>query len=257
VRVIGVIDLRGGLAVHARGGVRGSYQPVDAVGTTSSARGDALGLARAYASLDISELYVADLDAITTSAAGVNDHVVSAIAGVGLPVWLDAGVSSVAGACHALGLGATRAVVGLETLASYDELGRICAAVGRDRVAFSLDLKGGAPLRTPEDLSTYEGGSRRAPEDAASVAARAASTGVSSMIVLDLARVGNCSGLDASLLARIRHAVPDVELVAGGGVRGANDLELLTRLGYDGALVATAMLSGALTADDIAVVQRA
>jgi phosphoribosylformimino-5-aminoimidazole carboxamide ribotide isomerase len=77
------------------------------------------------------------------------------------------------------------------------------------------------------------------------------------MIVLDLARVGSRGGPDSSVLAQIRRAAPDVELIAGGGVRGADDLAALARLGYDGALVATALLTGALTSDDIAAVQQA
>jgi len=37
-----------------------------------------------------------------------------------------------------------------------------------------------------------------------------------------------------------------VALFAGGGVRNAEDLDALARAGCDGALVATALLSGAL-----------
>ena len=46
MRVIGVIDLRGGAAVHARGGHRERYLPVTAVGTRSIDPGDAPALAR-------------------------------------------------------------------------------------------------------------------------------------------------------------------------------------------------------------------
>src|SRR5438477_4509429 len=54
LRVIGVIDLRGGAAVDARGGRRDEYQPI----------GDAVELARTYVERGVEELYVADLDAI-------------------------------------------------------------------------------------------------------------------------------------------------------------------------------------------------
>jgi uncharacterized protein related to proFAR isomerase len=47
-------------------------------------------------------------------------------------------------------------------------------------------------------------------------------------------------------MARLRAAVPGVTLMAGGGVRDATDLDHLARAGCDGALVATALLSGRL-----------
>ena len=74
----------------------------------------------------------------------------------------------------------------------------------------------------------------------------AADAGVGTMIVLDLARVGSAAGVDLEAMAAVRRAVPDVALFAGGGVRSEEDLALLARAGCDGALVATALLSGAL-----------
>jgi phosphoribosylformimino-5-aminoimidazole carboxamide ribotide isomerase len=64
--------------------------------------------------------------------------------------------------------------------------------------------------------------------------------------VLDLARVGSGTGVDLELMAEVRRTVPEVTLFAGGGVRSEDDLDRLARVGCDGALVATALLSGAL-----------
>ena len=80
------------------------------------------------------------------------------------------------------------------------------------------------------------------------LAARAAEAGVGSVIVIDLARVGAAAGLDLEMMAAVREAVPQLTLLAGGGVRGAQDLVALADVGCDGALVATALLDGRLTA---------
>lgn len=48
------------------------------------------------------------------------------------------------------------------------------------------------------------------------------------------------------LIARVRAAVPGRLLLAGGGVRGPDDVVRLAEVGCDGALVATALLDGAL-----------
>jgi len=63
MRVVPVIDLKAGTAVHAVRGERESYRPVRSV--IAGADGDALALAHAFrAQLGLDELYVADLDAI-------------------------------------------------------------------------------------------------------------------------------------------------------------------------------------------------
>jgi phosphoribosylformimino-5-aminoimidazole carboxamide ribotide isomerase len=84
------------------------------------------------------------------------------------------------------------------------------------------------------------------------VAKRAAQAGVGAVIVIDLARVGMGTGLDLALIGRVRDAVPGVTVLAGGGVRGPDDLAQLADAGCDGALVATALHDGRLGADDVA-----
>ena len=93
-------------------------------------------------------------------------------------------------------------------------------------------------------------------EPAHVVAARAADAGAGAVIVLDLARVGTGRGLDLALIARVREAAPGLTLLAGGGVRGLDDLARLTGCGCDGALVATALHDGRLGADEVAAAQR-
>jgi len=228
VRVIGVIDLRGGQAVRARAGARDDYAPL----------GDAVELARSYvARHGLSELYVADLDAI----AGGPERPAPRTVGPALRTicglasgWVDAGVSSADLARDALDLGAAHVVVGLETLPSFAVLQDICAAIGGQRVAFSLDLRGGEPIGIAQS------------EAAHIVAARAADAGVGAIIVLDLARVGMKVGIDLELIALVRKAAPNVTLLAGGGVRGPDDLARLADAGVDGALVATALQDGSL-----------
>jgi len=218
--LLGVVDLRGVCAVNVRAGQRDLYEPVRAVGGVAIELGDGRALARAYIErLGITELYVADLDAIVDRAP--QDALVGDIAALGAPLWLDAGIMSADEARHALA--------------------SICQAVGGDRVAFSLDLRAGEPVVRKSI----------APKPAHALAARAAGAGVGAVIVLDLARVGTTAGLDLELIARVREAAPGVTLLVGGGVRGWDDLVRLKNAGCNGALVATALLDGRLGAPEI------
>ena len=236
MRIVAVIDIRQGRAVHARGGRRSAYEPVE-IAAGVRVDGDMLALARVYVDvLGVRELYVADLDAIEHRAA-MNVQAIARLAALGKPLWVDAGVSRPTEARAVIDAGAGTAIVGLETLTSFDGLGEICAAVGGERVAFSVDLREGLPIALPNVVEP----SWRAPD----VATRAADAGAASIIVLDLARVGTGSGVDVELLAAVRQAIPPrVALLAGGGVRDASDVERLGLVGCDGVLVATALLGG-------------
>jgi phosphoribosylformimino-5-aminoimidazole carboxamide ribotide isomerase len=88
------------------------------------------------------------------------------------------------------------------------------------------------------------------------LAARARDAGVGSVIVIDLARVGGGTGVDLDVVARVRDAVAGLTLIAGGGVRGPDDLVRLADAGCDAALVATALLAGGISAADIAAAGR-
>jgi len=202
--------------------------------------GDAAALARVYVDrLGVPELYLADLDAIEGGIGALNAGPLGQVVALGVPVWIDAGVTTPAAADVVLEAGASAIIVGLETLPSLDALAAISqASGGRRRVAFSVDLRNGMPITLP--------GVEHARWSAAEIARSGGERGVGTVIVLDLARVGTGTGPDLESMTAIRRAVPQVTLFAGGGVRGTDDVDALARAGCDGALVATALLSGAV-----------
>ncbi|MEM4700488.1 MAG: HisA/HisF-related TIM barrel protein, partial [Candidatus Nezhaarchaeales archaeon] len=130
MRVVPVIDLRGGVAVHAVRGERSQYRPVRSVLASSP---DPLSLGASFKSMGLSELYIADLDMI--EGAGDNLAVVAEVKRkLGLRLLVDAGVSSPDAAERLVGLGVDEVVVGTETLSDLAELREVARAVG-DRVA--------------------------------------------------------------------------------------------------------------------------
>jgi phosphoribosylformimino-5-aminoimidazole carboxamide ribotide isomerase len=237
MRIIPVIDLRAGEAVHGIGGDRARYERVRSALTPSL--GDAVALAQAYVTvLGTSELYVADLDAIEGRGAQYGMHQrLSRIA----RSWIDAGLKSEEDACALIDVGADRVVVGLETLPGLEVLHSIVLRLGADRVAFSLDLRDGAPLASAEVLRAMS------PRE---LARRAVDAGVETVIVLDLAKVGGSGGTDDVMLHDLRATLPGVDLIAGGGVRDQADLDRLAAVGVNGALVATALHRGVIKRRD-------
>lgn len=244
LNIIGVIDLRNGLAVHARAGNRDRYAAVQSAAGWPIDPGNARTLAEIYTDiLGISDIYAADLGAILDRQP--QDEMTRDLASMAAPLWLDAGVRSFRDAQRATDLGASRVIVGLETLPSFDVLTAIVDAIGSERVVFSLDLRDGQPVvangaQLPITLS------------AENIARAAAGSGAGTVIVIDLARVGTGKGLDVELLTKIRAAAPGVHLVAGGGVREWDDLVSAANAGCNGALLATALHNGRIGASEIA-----
>jgi phosphoribosylformimino-5-aminoimidazole carboxamide ribotide isomerase len=238
MRIIPVLDLTGGVVVRGVGGRRREYRPVVSRLTRSCAP---LDVARAFAEhFGLTELYLADLDAIAGGPPAWATY--AALHAGGFRLWVDAGVRG-AGDGQALArAGVGTVVVGLETVAGPQALGEVVAAFP-ERVVFSLDLRDGAPLGDTAGWATA---------DVWSLAGRAVSLGVGRLLVLDLARVGGGAGTGTdALCARLAATYPEVEVSAGGGVRGVADLRRLRASGVRAALVASALHDGALTAADL------
>ena len=136
----------------------------------------------------------------------------------------------------------------LETLPDWTELRDITLAVSREQLVFSLDLKAGRPMTASAAIMEFS------PHE---IADSAVAAGVRRMIVLDLTHVGVGEGLGTTPLCRRLHERhPEIEIISGGGVRGADDLRLLAEAGCDAALVASAFHDRRLTASDVAVTKK-
>jgi phosphoribosylformimino-5-aminoimidazole carboxamide ribotide isomerase len=235
--VIPVIDLKGGAAVHAVRGRRERYRPLRSGLVAGS---DPLRVARAFRhELGLDELYVADLDAIT---GGPPDRDALAALARDARLIVDAGVTDAAAARQLRKLGAACVVVGTETLADPAALARLRAELPDARLVLSLDLRG-------ERVVSRAAGLRRL--GAADALALLVQSGVREVVVLDLARVGSGAGPDVALVRELCARFPDLELLAGGGVRHLADLRALADAGATGALVATALHGGAIGAEEL------
>jgi phosphoribosylformimino-5-aminoimidazole carboxamide ribotide isomerase len=240
MRVVGVIDLKDGTAVHAVRGERERYRPVHSV--IGGDDGDALALVRGFRdALGIDDVYIADLDAIV---GGSERHaaLLRALAGEAR-VMVDAGVSEPAAARALLDLGARRVIVGTETLPGSDALDRLLAELPDGALILSVDLRDGRVLSPDAQLAGLS---------ALDALAHLRDPRLREAIVLDLARVGSGAGLDVALIAELHAAFPELALLAGGGVRDVDDLQALDAAGAAGGLVATALHRGVIGARELA-----
>ena len=230
--VLPVLDLLNGVVVRGVGGRRDEYRPVESVLTRSA---EPFDVARAFRDqLSLTTLYVADLDGILRQRP--NADVYRQLADDGGELWIDAGVRSLSDANRLLSAGAAKVIVGLETVPDARLLAQLLAEFGAPRIVFSLDLQAGCPLL---------GHSEWPDRSPLGIAEHVVSLGLTQLIVLDLASVGEQRGpRTLALCESIRRIAPEVRLITGGGVRDAADLSPLHAAGIDGVLLATALHNG-------------
>lgn len=229
MRVIPVIDLKGGVVVLARGGDRTAYRPIEtplAPGSSDPAAVVA-GFLKVF---PFETVYIADLDGI--GGRGRNHDTICALR-LEFPdvmFWVDDGSATPESVAALARMSNVRPVVGSETLRSAGDLASIRAEV-HDPV-LSLDFKG-SDFRGPEALL-------HSPE-----------FWPRTVIAMTLANVGSGAGPDLVCVRRLKADKPDAEFVAAGGVRGKADLVALKAAGAAGVLVASALHAGTIKAGDL------
>jgi phosphoribosylformimino-5-aminoimidazole carboxamide ribotide isomerase len=236
LKVIPVVDVLDGVAVHAVKGKRSEYKPIKSTLTKSTSP---LELAKTLHSAGFSEVYIADLDAIIECSTnfGLFSQIVEE---TGLNLMVDAGITNLDRAQRLLDSGVARLIIGTETLENKKFVAQAIERFGSSRIVASLDLKG-------NNIIAKEGfdGCR----DPLGLLQEFKSTGVSQVIVLDLSRVGSGEGVDVRFLKETLKI--GLEVYVGGGVRDIGDLVELNLIGVKGALVATALHTGKISVSEL------
>jgi phosphoribosylformimino-5-aminoimidazole carboxamide ribotide isomerase len=237
LKVVPVIDVLGGVAVHAVRGRREDYQPLKSVLCKSI---DPVDIAVSLKAFGFSELYVADLDAIT--GGHVNYPLLKRLVRMtGLSLMVDAGVTNLQRAEEVLETGVSTVIIGTETLTSTRFVAKAVEVFGTEKVIVSLDL------RDNRIISGFELGRHAEP---VTFLRALEALGVSQAIVLDLTKVGSREGINLALLQKVLKNI-EAKVLVGGGVRDVTDLVELRKRGVFGVLVATALHSGKISHENL------
>jgi len=233
VQVIPVIDVRHGVAVKAVAGDRASYRPlVTPLAASPAPEAVAAGLMALHR---FAVIYVADLDGIegrsadAALAARVADA--TGVSGPAAGVWLDSGAADIGAVEAALAEPRVSAVLGSEVGWTPQQLSKLPEPMRR-RVILSFDFRG---TRFVGDAGLLD----------------ASACWPQRIIVMTLASVGRGEGPDYERLAQVLAKAGSRQVFAAGGVRHRRDLDRLAAMGVSGALVASALHAGTITADDL------
>lgn len=226
MHLIPVIDLKDGIAVHAKLGLRDQYLPLHTPLCPSSVADEVIA---AFLNLyPFKIIYLADLNAITNN--GNNDDLISRLLQnyPEITFWIDCGYQ--ARPSKFAGLDNYQAVLGSECYGD-DELDAL--NLFEKNFILSLDF---SAQQQPLGSARLFNEAGLWPE---------------TVIIMTLARVGSGAGVDVEKLQTYQQLGKNNRLVASGGIRDKGDLAALKNIGIDYALCASALHAGMIGAVEI------
>ncbi|TRZ89151.1 MAG: phosphoribosylformimino-5-aminoimidazole carboxamide ribotide isomerase [Methanosarcinales archaeon] len=226
-RIIFVLDIQKGTAVHAVRGERSKYKPV-----TGSIICDSSAPLDIIQALTPVEIYIADLDRLQHQ--GDNFDLIEKISGK-TRTMADIGAENMNDVEKCAKIADT-VILGTET-ASFDLIEK-AAVRFPGRINVSIDMKNWKVLTKDSNMDV----------EPVELVKRLNDHDIRDIIVLELTRVGTGAGIDEGFLIDIT-AVSSHDVIVGGGIKDMNDIEALKRIGVSGALVATAVHSGKIPAE--------
>ncbi len=222
MKIIPVIDLKDGVVVHARQGMREQYQPIS---TSLCQSSDIYKVIYAFlGAYDFDTIYIADLNAITHQ--GDHERLITEVLAFfpSILFWIDSGYQ-----LPKKYPGNHLPVLGSE---SYNDETVLELKGFNNRFILSLDYSisealGAKSLFSDPDLWP------------------------DTIIIMTLNRVGSHQGPDLDKLNGFYRRYPHKHFIAAGGVRNIDDLQALKQVGVQQALIASALHSGAIRREDI------
>jgi phosphoribosylformimino-5-aminoimidazole carboxamide ribotide isomerase len=218
-RIIFVLDILKGNAVHAIRGERAKYQPVQSKVCSSSKPLEIVS------ALKPTEVYIADLDRL--QHFGDNFELIKKISAKAKTM-VDIGAENMDDVRKCAEITNT-VILGTET-ASLD-LMKTAAEQFPDRINVSIDIKNGEVLTKDTRIEPHE------------LVKLLNDYNIRDIIILELSKVGTSVGTDTDFLRSVVE-LSKHNVLLGGGIRDMADINKLKEIGVSGALVATAVHKG-------------
>ena len=226
MKLIPVIDIKKGLAVHAKLGLREDYQPLKTALCPSSKITQVIDCFLTVYGFKI--IYLADLDAIT--GFGNNQALIKKLLQMypKITFWVDSGYQQQPASLAYFNNYQT--VLGSE---SYPDNVLNNLNVFKKNFILSLDFSAqGKPLGSDKLFSDQD-------------------LWTSKIILMTLARVGSGKGVDLDKLIYYQQLNPKVEFIASGGICSIDDVFVLKKIGIKKVLCATALHNKTISSTEI------
>lgn len=234
MRLIPAIDLIGGKCVRLE---QGDYAK------QTTYHSDPLEVAKSFADHGLQYLHLVDLDGAKAGQI-VNWRVLERIAThTPLQVDVGGGVKSDHDLRVVFECGAKQVNVGSLAVKDPEKMLNWIAVHGGDRIILSADVR--------ERHIAVAGWQEQTEQPVVDFIARYLEAGLHTAVVTDIAKDGMLEGPSFDLYHELLSELPELKLVASGGVTSLTDLDQLAERGLDGAIIGKAIYEGRITLPEL------
>ncbi len=231
------IDIQNGNCVRLRKGVASDST---VYGT------DPIEMAKKWEREGAQYLHVVDLDG-AFEGSGQNTAAIRGIcAALSIPVEVGGGIRTEAAVKAHLDNGVTRVIIGSAAVENPSFAIDMAAKYGADHIAVSIDAKG--------NMATTHGWVDGSGKEVIPFAKELVAAGVSTIIYTDISRDGMLTGPNFDMLGKLQE-IPNISLIASGGMSSADDLRKLKAMGLYGAICGKALYENRVTMEEIREIQ--
>ncbi|MDX1478677.1 MAG: 1-(5-phosphoribosyl)-5-[(5-phosphoribosylamino)methylideneamino]imidazole-4-carboxamide isomerase [Saprospiraceae bacterium] len=230
MKIIPAMDLMGGRCVRLQ---QGDFQRR----TTYSA--DPLTVVRQFEQAGLQFLHLVDLDGAKTGEVVQWRLIEKIAAGTSLQIDFGGGVNSADTICRLFDCGVRQVTAGTIAVRAPDTVREWLDEFGPDRIVLGADTRDGK--------IAVAGWQEYHEMPLIGFIQSFVAMGVTSVISTDVSKDGLAQGPANALYQRIRQELPQVSLVASGGVRSLTDLHELKKLGVAGTIIGRALYDGQIS----------
>lgn len=233
------IDLKNGQSVRL---FQGDYQAVTTIND------DPMQQAKQIELSNVKQLHLVDLD----GAKGGQPENLAIIRQIRRTftgfLELGGGIRTYQIAQQYLKLGIDRIVIGSAALKDPQLVKQLLDDFGASRIAIGIDGKNG-------QVAT-EGWLEQSNVKMRNLISKMDKFGAKNFIVTDVSRDGTMKGPNLNLLADLKKEIPQVNLIASGGIRNIEDLRALKRIGIDQSIIGKALFEKTISLAQILEVEK-
>lgn len=206
--------------------------------------GDPAETALRFRDAGLSRLHVVDLDGARIGKPRNLSTLERVAAASGMVIDYGGGIRTDEDVAEAFSAGASIVNVGSIAVKQPDKFISWAARYGAERFLLGADARNG--------LVTTNGWTNDTDVPVSALLQKYARLGITNVFVTDVARDGMLAGPAIDLYRQIRKALPEISLIASGGVRSMEDVDGLAAIGCDGAIIGKALYEGGITLTEIA-----
>ena len=223
MRLYPAIDIKNGQCVRL---TRGDFNAVDVYST------DPAKIAKSFEEQGAEFIHVVDLDAALAGYT-VNEKVIGKIVeSVSIPVQTGGGIRTPEDVAAKLGMGLARVIIGTKAVENPDFVKAMIEKYGPEKIVVGIDAKNGNVA--------VKGWEKVSAANAVEMAAEMKKIGVKTIVYTDIFKDGMLSGPNFEYTEKMVRET-GIDIIASGGVSTVEDLEKLSKINVEGAIIGKAI----------------